>query len=218
VSASRPLGLGIEAGTAVTDNSNLRGGFNFGSPVSRRLTRDGIDYAARVQFRSIEAHYDWFLWRGFRVSPGLLVYNDNRLEGSAVVPGGQKFTIGGNSYYSSPSDRVNGPFKVNFGNKVSPMIAAGFGNLLRRSGSRFSPSIEVGVVFEGSPHAHLDLGGSVGPTPAGPFLSVTSNPQVQADLRAEENKINTGAPPYDEAHSVLKYYPVISIGFGIRIK
>jgi hypothetical protein len=98
------------------------------------------------------------------------------------------------------------------------MITAGFGNLVRRTGQRFSVTLEGGVVFEGSPRARLDLQGSVGPTPAGPFFSVTSSPQVQADLRAEENKINSGAPPYDEVHRVLKYYPVISLGFGIRIK
>ena len=98
------------------------------------------------------------------------------------------------------------------------MLTAGFGNLIRRTGRRFSINFEGGVVFQGSPRARLDLGGSVGPTPAGPFQSVSSSSQVQADLRAEENKINTGASPYNEAHSVLKYYPVISIGFGIRIK
>jgi len=47
---------------------------------------------------------------------------------------------------------------------------------------------------------------------------VTSNPQVQPDLRAEENKMNAGAPPYEGAHSLLKYYPVVSFGFGIRVK
>jgi hypothetical protein len=211
------LGFAIEAGTGISDKSNLRGGFNFGGFTQRR-TRDGIDYTARLQFRSIEAHYDWFLWRGLRVSPGLLIYNDNHLDGSAVVPGGRQFTIGGNTYYSDPSDRANGPFRVDFGNKVAPMITAGLGNLLRRSGKRLSSSIEVGVVFEGSPSARLDLQGSVGPSPAGPFFSIASNPQVQADLRAEENKISSGAPPFRGLHSALKYYPVISIGMGFRIK
>ena len=212
------LGYGFEAATAVTKNSNLRGGFNM-FRHDEGLTRDGINFGTQLRLRSVEAHYDWFLGHGFRLSPGLLLYNGNRFEGTATVPGTRPFTIGGNTYYSSPSDPVNGPFKVTFGkSRVAPMITAGVGNLLRRSGRRFSVTVEGGVVFQGSPDAHLDLGGSVGPTPVGPFFNVTSSSQVQADLRAEEHKINTGASPYDEGHSVVKYYPVISLGFGIRIK
>jgi hypothetical protein len=212
------LGYGFEAATAVTHNSNVRGGFNM-FRHDEGLSRDGINFGTELRLRSAEAHYDWFVGHGFRLSPGLLLYNGNRIEGVATVPGSRQFTIGGNTYYSSPSDPVNGPFKVDLGkSKVAPMLTAGFGNLLRRSGRRFSVTVEGGVVFQGSPNAHLDLGGSVGPTPAGPFFSVQSNAQVQADLRAEENKINTGASPYEDAHTIVKYYPVISLGFGFRIK
>jgi hypothetical protein len=216
------LGWGVEGAVAVTENSNVRGGFNVLGAITRRFSRDGIDYTGTLRLRSVEAHFDWFLWRGFRVSPGLLLYNGNRVEGSAVVlGGGRQFTIGGNSYYTGPrsSDLVNGPFRIDLAkNKLSPMITAGFGNLVRRTGSRFSVTLDAGIAFEGSRKARLDLQGSVGPTPAGPFFSVTSNPLVQADLRAEEEKINSGAPPYDEVDRVLKYYPVISLGFGFRLK
>src|SRR5436309_1468559 len=101
------LGIGIEAATAVNRQSNVRGGVNFFS-YDRGFTRDGIDYAADLRLRSVEAHYDWFLGHGFRVSPGLLVYNGNRVEGTASVPGGRSFSLGSRSYFSNPTNPVTG--------------------------------------------------------------------------------------------------------------
>ena len=62
------MGIGIEAATGVTSQSNVRGGVNMFN-YSRDFNQDGIDYGAQLRFRSVEAHYDWFLG-GFHVSPG----------------------------------------------------------------------------------------------------------------------------------------------------
>ncbi len=211
------LGIGFEAATAVTERSNVRGGVNFYS-YDRDFTRDGINYGAQLRMRSVEAHYDWFLG-SFRVSPGLLVYNGNHVEGNASVPAGQSFSLGGHSYFSNPVNPVTGTAHVDFSqNKVAPMITAGFGNLLRRSGRRFTVTFEGGVAFESSPKAMLNLIGSACATPAGPCQSVAATPQIQDDIRAEENKINNGLPPYDVVKNVLKFYPVISVGVGYRFK
>jgi hypothetical protein len=210
------LGIGIEAATGVTSHSNVRGGFNMFS-YSRDFSRDGINYGGELKLRSIEAHYDWFIFHGLHVSAGLLVNNRNRVEASAGVPGGQSFTLGGNTYTSNPANPVTGPARIDFSkNKVSPMLTLGVGNLLRRSGRRFSISFEGGVVFQSSPQATLNLAGSACFT--GVCQNIASHPQLQNDVAAEQNKINEGLPPYDTIHTVLKYYPVVSIGFGYRFK
>jgi hypothetical protein len=211
------LGIGVEGATRVTENSNVRAGFNwFG--YNNDFTRNRINYGARLELRSFEAHYDWFLGHGFRVSPGVLLWNGNRLDGTASVPAGQQFTLGNQQYSSGSSDPVRGPITIDFSkHKVSPLITAGFGNLLRRTGSRVSLTVEGGVLLQGDRESHLNLTGSVGATPLGPFQSV-NDPAVQASIRAEENKINQGLPPYDEADKVLRYYPVVSVGIGFRLK
>ena len=211
------LGIGFEAAAAVTDRSNVRGGFNFFN-YDRDFSKDGIDYAAGLRFRSIEAHYDWFFGHGFHASPGLLVYNDNRAEGTASVPAGRSFTLGNGSYVSNPANPVTGTAEFHFsGVKVSPMVTAGFGNLVRRSGRRFSVSFEGGVVFESQPETHLNLRGSA--CRAGFCQDVGSNPQIQSDLRAEEEKFNNGTISGGSTiHDLLKFYPVISIGVGYRFK
>src|SRR5262245_50475571 len=72
------LGIGVEAATAVTDQSNVRGGFNMFS-YDHSFRQDGIEYGAQLKLRSVEAHYDWFFGNGFHVSPGVLVHSRNRV-------------------------------------------------------------------------------------------------------------------------------------------
>jgi len=212
------LGIGIEAATAVTDHSNVRGGVNFFG-YDRGFTRDGIDYAANLRLRSVDAHYDWFLGYGFHLSPGILLYYGNRAEGKATVPGGRYFTLGSRSYFSDPLNPVTGTAEIDFSkNKVAPMATFGFGNLLRRTGRRLSITFEGGVVFGSDPKAMLNLTGSACGSPTGPCLNVASNPQIQADIRSEENKVNNGTPPWDMVRNVLKFYPMVSVGMGYRFK
>jgi hypothetical protein len=209
------MGIGIEAATAVTSQSNVRGGFNMFN-YARDFNQDGIDYGAQLRFRSIETHFDWF-FGGFHVSPGLIVGNNNRLQGTAGVPGGRSFTLGDTTYTSNPANPVSGTAKIDFSkNRVSPMLTAGVGNLLRRGGKRFNITFEGGVVFQSAPQAVLNLNGSA--CVNGFCQNVATAPEIQNEIVAEQNKINNGIEPYDMVHKVLKYYPVVSIGFGYRFK
>ena len=69
------LGIGVEGATPLTSRTNLRGGVNlFG--YSTTFSSDGINYAATLQLRSIDALLDWYPFRGsFHVSPGAMLYN-----------------------------------------------------------------------------------------------------------------------------------------------
>ena len=212
------LGAGIEAATALTRRSNLRVGFNAFS-YDYDLTQDGIDYAAGLRLRSVEAHYDWFLGHGFHVSPGLLTYDGNRASGRASVPGGRSFTLGSNRYLSNPANPVTGTAEVDFSkHKVAPMVSIGFGNLLPRGRRRFSVSFEAGVVFGGSPKATLNFTGSACTSLGVNCQNISSNSQLQNDIQSEQNKINNGLSPYDNVQTVFNYYPVISVGFGYKFR
>jgi len=212
------LGIGVEAATAVTRQTNVRGGFNFMSS-DRDFSKSGINYTARLQYRSVEAHFDWFPAGRFHISPGMVVYNGNRVTGLANVPGGQSFTLDGQTYYSSLADPVTGSATFDFSKRnVSPMLTFGWGNLVSRGEGRFSVNVEGGLLFGGSPNATMNLSGNTCLAPSGPCQNIASNPLVQDDIRGEEAKFNTGAPPYNQISNILKFYPVVSIGVGYRIK
>jgi len=204
------LGIGGEVAVALTRRSNLRGGFNL-LGYSRSFSKDGISYAGSLSWRSAEAHYDWFpLGRGLHLSPGLMAYNGNKVTATASVSGNQSLTLNGVQYFSDPANPVSGNGKVDF-NKVAPTIMVGLGNLVRRRGRRFSVNFEVGAAYQGAPQATLSLGGGVCGSGGLNCRSIASDPVVQANVAAEQKKINHDISPF-------KVYPLISLGFGYRFR
>jgi hypothetical protein len=202
------LGAGIEAATAVTRKSNVRAGFNDFS-YSDSFGKDGINYGGTLNLRSFDVLYDQYLVGGLHVSPGVMLYNGNRGTATAAVPGGQSFTLGGSTYYSSQANPVTGNGNLNLGS-VSPMVMIGVGNLLPRNGRHVTFNFEVGAVFQGSPKATLNLNGSTcaaGGTVA--CVPIATNPTVQSSIQSEQTKINNSL-------SFFKYYPILSMGVGYK--
>ena len=202
------LGGGFEVAARVTHRTNLRAGFNVFS-YSRTFNKDGVAYDGQLSFKTIEAHYDFFPFAGsFRVSPGLLAYIGDPITANAAVPGGQSFTLGGTVFFSDTAVPVTGNGKINF-NRAAPMATFGWGNLVPRKASKhFSVPFEIGVAFQGTPKATLNLAGNVCTAP-GVNCRGVSDPVVQTAIQSEQTKINNSM-------SLFKAYPIISIGFGYK--
>jgi hypothetical protein len=198
------LGIGVQAGTALARRINLRGGVNFFN-YNDSLTEDNVLYNGSLQLRSVEAKLDLFVIGGFRVTPGLLLYNDNKLTATASVPTGSSVSFGGTRYFSNPADPLRGTAGISF-NKFAPSLGIGFGNLLPRSARHWSLSTDLGVVFSGAPHFALGLGGTAC-LQNGALGQPAANPSVSANVEAERVKIQGDL-------NSLKYYPEVSIMFG----
>ena len=88
------LGYGFDGAVSVTEKSNVRVGFNFLN-FNHDFDNDGITLAAHLKLRSVTAAFDWFPFvGGFHVSPGIMIYNGNRVEAEALVPAGRTFDLG----------------------------------------------------------------------------------------------------------------------------
>ena len=202
------LGVGIEAAVPVTSKLNVRGGFNF-FRLSHGITNDGIRYEGHLHFQSAEAHLDWFPFGGFHVSPGLLFYNGNSVIATAAVPGGQTFSVGGTTYESDPATPVTGTGTLDFV-KVSPSIMLGVGNLIPRNGRHYSFLFEVGGAYQGSGRVALNLTGNVcSPGILATCRSIASDPTVQANIQAQQQKIRNDINPY-------RFFPIVSLGVGFN--
>jgi hypothetical protein len=203
------LGGGVEAAALVTHRTNVRAGFNI-IGYSRGFDKDGVDYDGHIGFKTVEAHYDIFPFAGsFHLSPGVLTYIGNPITANASVPGGQSFTLGGQTYYSDTTTPVTGNGKIDF-DRVAPMATIGFGNLIPRKESKhFSLPVEFGVAFQGTPKANLNLAGNVCDAPGVNCRSIASDPTVQANILSEQTKINNSM-------TFFKAYPIISVGMGYK--
>lgn len=203
------LGVGAEVATSVLRRMDLRAGFNV-LGYSRDFTSDGIAYDGHLNFKTVEGHVDIFPFRGsFHVSPGVLAYINDPIKATAFVTGSQSFTLGGVTYYGDNAVPTTGTGKVDF-NQAAPMLTVGWGNLVPRKHSKhFSFPVELGVAFQGSPKATLNLAGNVCASPGVDCRSISSDPTVQSNIVAQQNKINNSI-------SFFQAYPIISAGFGYK--
>lgn len=203
------LGVGSEVAARTTHRTNLRAGFNV-LGYSRTFGKDGTNYHAHLDFRTIEAHYDIFPWaRGFHVGPGLLAYLGNPITANALIAGNKSFTLGGHTYISDPSNPTTANGHINF-YQVSPTATVGWGNLVHRDRKRFTVSFEVGAAFQGAPKTTLSFAGNVCDSPGVNCRSAASDTSVQSNVVSEQGKINKSLAPF-------KAYPIISLGFGYKL-
>ena len=202
------LGFGADVAVPMTRRSNLRVGFaafNYG----RGFDKDGVSYSGRLDLKSAQALYDIFPFGGgFHLSPGVMMYSGNQLSGSATVPGGQTVSFGGVDYVSDPTNPLNGTGKLQF-SKAGPMFLIGFGNLARRTNSHFAMTFDIGAVYQGVPRTSLNFVGGACDVSGLGCRDITTDPTVQSNIQSEQTKINHSASP-------LRFYPVISLGFGYK--
>lgn len=208
VAKASMLGIGGDVGASITPFFNVRGGFN-GLSVSHGFNNSGIHYDGNLRFRSVEALVDITPLRDwFHISPGVLVYNGNQINANATVPGGQNFDLGGASFKSSTADPIHGSGLLTV-NKTAPMVMFGFGNPIPHS-HHFTIVQDFGVVFQGTPKTTLSLAGTACDAVTGlACVNAATDPTFQAQVKAEQDKINKDT-------SIVKFYPVASIGIGIR--
>ena len=202
-------GIGFEVATPLARKLNLRGSASFFN-YNPNLTEDGINVTGALKFKTVNASLDFYPFGGsFRISPGVTMYNGNRLAGIATIPGGQTFTLNDTDYTSSPADPVKGTFNVSFGKQVAPSLTMGFGNMLpRRVGQHWSVPFEVGFEYIGRPLIALSLSGTAcqNGIDCGP---IATDPSTQANVQQEQNELNDDI-------AGLRFYPIVSLGVAYK--
>lgn len=199
------LGPGVQFAARVLPSADVRVGFSE-FHYSHSFDRDGINYDGRLRLRSVSAQLDWFFWKSFHLSPGALIYNGNQLAAAASAGPGGSFTLGGVAYTSDPTNPLLGTGTVSV-RRFAPMFTVGSGRLVSEDGGHFGVSFELGLVDEGAPLALLNLTGSVCAQGAA-TCEPASSPDVQANVVAEQNKLNAEM----SGHWYAKFYPILGLG------
>lgn len=196
------LGMGVQFRTNLTPRSNLRVGFS--SLNWWDFDHSGISYSSKSSLKSVDLLYDYFLVGRFRISPGVLFYFGDLLNGKASVAGGRTFHLGDVTYTSDPANPIKGTGRLTT-NKVAPVFLFGYGNLIPHS-KHFSVSFDAGVAHHGTPKGSLDLSGNVCQLGACQSVQAAS---VQSNVQAEVRKLEHQAAPF-------RFWPVVSISVGYR--
>lgn len=183
------LGLGLDVAFPVTEAVDARVGFNtFSYSFNTTSANAGgsTTYSGKLDLGSFEALADWHPWAtNFRLSGGL-VYNNNKFNMTAQPTGGN-VVVGGVTYTAAQAGTVNA--SVDF-QKIAPYLGIGWGSAAKDTGVSFAA--DLGVMFQGSPRAHV--------TATGAAVNAAALAQANADLNSKLNNFNI--------------YPVASIGIG----
>jgi hypothetical protein len=213
------MGINLQAAVIANRYMNLRGVGNFFNYSINNISTNGLNVSGKLNFATAGASVDFFPFpnHGFRLSPGVLFYNQNQVTATMVAPGGTSFTLNDYTYYSSQANPVTGAGGVSL-NKRSPAftITTGWGNMIPRRGGHFSFPFEIGAAFVGSPAVNMALlSGQVCADPQGTVgcQNVVGNSQIDSNLQAQVAKYQSDLNP-------LNIYPIFSFGvaysFGLR--
>lgn len=204
------LGPGVEVAVPLANHFNLRAGVNLFS-YSTNITNSGITYGADITLRSVQASLDWFpRGKKFHISPGVLLYNGNRVSANLIIPVNTSFSLDSVSYYSDPVDPLTGSAKMSFP-VAGPQLTAGFGNMLPRwKNQHFSIPFEFGAAYFGNGTALLQFTGSACTSLGGiNCMPVTSFTRFQTDLAAEQTKIQ------NDLH-YARFFPILHLGISYK--
>lgn len=205
-----PLGIGLQTATNINRHFNIRETGSFFNYTASNISTEGFNVTAKLSLASTGASIDYYPFhRGFRLSPGLLLYNQNKANATFVAASGTSFTLNNHTYYSaSGANAVVGQGAFGLGNgRPAFTMTTGWGNVIPASGRHFSFPVEVGVAFIKSPTVALNLSGFVCDAQGQNCVNVATDATAQADLAAQVQK-------YQNDFNPLKTYPIVSFGFA----
>jgi hypothetical protein len=207
--------MGVNLQMAINANRylNLRGAGNVFNYTVSNISTNGFNVGGKVNFATAGASLDYYPFpaHGFRLSPGVIFYNQNEITASGVVAGGTKVTLNDQDYLSE----AGAPLSVNANlglnaRKQAFTATIGWGNMIPRKGGHWSFPFELGGAFTGVPTLNMSLSGFACPTSDGatceaPYVDMSTNTTAQANLSAQIAKYKNDLNP-------LQVYPIFSFG------
>lgn len=186
------LGLGAGGVVRITDNLNARANvrfFDFTYEDTQVVDDRDVDYTANANLLSGSILVDFHPFdNAFRVSGGA-VLNGNGGSGTIMLGENETVEVGSRTYTSSDVGQVDADIKL--GSSVAPYVSLGIGNALSR---RVGFVGEIGVMYQGAPTVELTGTKLIAPTAA---------PDQEATLESNLEE--------------YQFYPVISLGFSVRL-
>jgi hypothetical protein len=215
------MGVNLQAATNVNRYLNLRGSGNFFNYTTNNISTNGFDLTGKVNMATAGASLDYYpIPRlGLRVSPGLLLYNQNGISATATPQPGKSFSLNGYDYY--PEAGTTTPFQVNANlglntHKQAFTLTTGWGNMIPRKRKdllfgRLSFPFEIGAAFTGVPTINMQLQGYACDSNGANCVNMATDSTAQSNLNAQVAKWRSDLNP-------LQVYPIFSFGVAYSIR
>lgn len=185
-------GVGLQAQFALSPVVVLRGGYDV-LKWDRDQTYKGIDYDAKIDFKSPGAFVDVHPFRnGFLISGGAY-FGDRKVDLDATPSG--NVNVGGATFTPAQVGTLTGRIDLE---STAPFVGLGYDNTFTRGG-RLGFRLLAGAAFGDAPQVNLDARGG----------TLSNDPTFRARLDQEEREIQAEADDY-------KVLPVIQAGLNFK--
>jgi hypothetical protein len=204
------LGTEAQIATNLSSHLDLRmiGGY---LNLTHYFTQSNFDINLNLEMPHAAALVDYYPFHnGFRISPGYLFHNTNRVRADLAAEPGATFTINNVEWTSSITDPVHGTGRLLLGG-TGPMIMTGWGHILSRSHRHFTFPIEGGVAFIRSPSASFNLAGEICSPQQTNCQPAATYPEFSSNLAAQVASWNKRVAPFH-------IYPVIEAGVAYTFR
>jgi hypothetical protein len=197
------MGLGVGAALHISPNINMRVGLNRFDYDIDVDDEDGLRYDADLELNNQYVMLDLYPSQrsGFRFSLGMYL-NDNEVNAGATVLNDGDALIGNSDAAAGTS--VNS--KISFDTEAG-YLGIGWGNVFSKG--TFSFGMDLGLVYQGSPQADLNVALSDSLSQSCETDPGTYGCISEADIAVEEAELEDELSDYD-AH------PLIQMNFGFR--
>jgi hypothetical protein len=217
------MGVNLQAATNVNRYLNLRGTGNFFNYTTNNISTNGFDLTGKANFATAGVSLDYYPIprMGFRVSPGMLFYNQNGISATATPQPGKSFSLNGYDYYPDAVTETTDPFQVtaNLGlntHKQAFTLTTGWGNMIPRKSKdllfgHLSFPFEIGAAFTGVPTINMQLQGWACDNKGANCVNMATDPTAQGNLNDQLVKWRKDLNP-------LQVYPIFSFGVAYSIR
>ncbi len=220
-------GINMQAAMEANRYLNIRGIGNYFSYSVNNFKvggsgSSGSNVSGKLNLAEAGISLDYYPWpnHGFRLSPGVTLYNGNAASASGVMAADSSITLDSTKYYSESANPMN--LNANLGlntHKQAFTMTTGWGNMISRRGGHWALPFELGAIFTGAPTVGLKITGygctvqSDAAINGESCVNMATNVSAQADLTNQVAKYRNDVNP-------LKVYPILSLGvsydFNIR--
>lgn len=220
------MGINMQAATNINQHLNLRATGNYFTysltnvKVSGGSGASGVNVNGNLNFATMGASVDYYPFpnHGFRVSPGVMLLNQNAISANGVAGTGSSITLGSQKYYSEAANPLNLNAKLGLNSHPQTFtITTGWGNMISRRGGHWAFPAEIGAAFTGTPTVAMNLTGFACTNPSdaatnGPScVNMATNTTAQTNLQAQITKYQNDLNP-------LKVYPILSFGVAYNFQ
>ena len=214
------MGINLQAATDLNAHLNLRATGNFFNYSISNVNVSGVNLNGSLNFGSMGLAVDYDPWpgHGFRLSPGVMLLNQNAISATGVASTGTSLTLNSQKYYSDEASPIN--LNARLGLNTHPQtftMTTGWGNMISRKGGHWAVPVEVGAAFTGVPTLGMNLTGYGCTVKTDAATNGESCVNMATDATAKSNLASQVAT-YQKDLNVLQVYPIFSVGLSYNFR